>query len=61
MVKNARHMMLATNALIDDLLNCESEAFIDMILTHIRDAIPFEEEDIMQWDEKEDLYINGCY
>lgn len=54
MVKNARHMMLATNALIDDLLNCESEAFIDMILTHIRDAIPFEEEDIMQWDEKKD-------
>lgn len=53
-MKNARHMMLATNALIDDLLNCESEAFIDMILTHIRDAITFEEEDIMQWDEKKD-------
>ena len=51
-MKNARHMMLVTNALIDDLLNCENEAFIDMILTHIRDA--FEEEDIMQWDEKED-------
>ena len=53
-MKNARHMMLATNALIDGLLNCESEAFIDMILTHIRDAIPFEEEDIMQWDQKKD-------
>lgn len=53
-MKNARHMMLATNALINDLLTCENEAFIDMILTHIRDAIPFEEEDIMQWNEKED-------
>lgn len=54
MVKNARHMMLATNALIDNLLNCESEAFIDMILTHIRDAIPFDEEHIMRWDERKD-------
>lgn len=54
MVKNARHMMLAANALIDDLLNCESEAFIDMILTHIRDAIPFDEEHIMRWDQKKD-------
>lgn len=53
-MKNVRHMMLATNALIDDLLNCESEAVIDMILTHIRDAIPFEEEEIMRWDEKKD-------
>ena len=53
-MKNARHMMLATNALIDDLLNCESEALIDMILTHIRDAIPFDEEEILRWDEKED-------
>lgn len=51
-MKNARHMMLATNALIDDLLNCESEAVIDMILTHIRDTIPFDEEDIMQWEVK---------
>ena len=53
-MKNARDMMLATNALIDDLLNCESEAFIDMILTHIRDAIPFEEEEILRWDQKKD-------
>ena len=53
-MKNVRHMMLVTNALIYDLLNCESEAFIDMILTHIRDAIPFDEEDIMRWDKKED-------
>ena len=53
-MKNARHMMLATNSLIDDLLNCENEAFIDMILTHIRDAIPFDEEDIMRWDQKKD-------
>lgn len=53
-MKNARRMMLATNALIDDLLNCESEAFIDMMLTHIRDAIPFDEEHIMRWDEQED-------
>lgn len=52
-MKNARHIMLSTNALIYYLLSCENEAFIDMILTHIRDAIPFEEEDIMQWDEKE--------
>ena len=43
--------MLATNALIDDLLNCEDEAFIDMILTHIRDAIPFDAEEIEQWDD----------
>lgn len=53
-MKNARYIMLATNALINDLLNCENEAFVDMILTHIRDAIPFEEEDIMQWEEKEE-------
>lgn len=53
-MKNARYIMLATNAMIDDLLNCEDEAFIDMILTHIRDAIPFEAEEIEQWDEKED-------
>lgn len=53
-MKNERQMMLATNSIIYDLLNCENEAFIDMILTHIRDAIPFEEEDIMHWDQKED-------
>lgn len=47
-------MMLATNALINDLLNCESEAVIDMILTHITEGTPFEEEEIMRWDEKED-------
>ena len=52
-MKNARSIMLVTNALIDDLLNCEDEAFIDMILTHIRDAIPFEVEDIQQWEDVE--------
>ena len=53
-MRNAIYMMRATNTLIDDLLNCESEAFIDMILTHIRDAIPFDEEEIMRWEEKKD-------
>lgn len=53
-MKDARYIMLSTNALIGDLLNCENEAFIDMILTHIRDAIPFEVEEIMWWDQKED-------
>lgn len=43
--------MLVTNSIINDPLNCENEAFIDMILTHIRDAIPFEEEDIMKWED----------
>lgn len=46
--------MLATNALIDSLLKCESLAFVNMILIHITEGIPFEEEDIMLWDEKED-------
>lgn len=53
-MKTARHMMLATNALINDLLNCESVAFVDMVLTHITEGTPFEEEEIMRWDEKED-------
>lgn len=54
-MKNARYIMLATNALIDDLLDCEDKAFVDMILTHIRDTIPFEAEEIEQWDEKEEM------
>lgn len=53
-MKNERYIMLATNALIDDLLNCESLAFVDMILTHIAEGTPFEEQEIMHWDEKED-------
>lgn len=43
--------MLATNALINDLLNCESVAFVDMILTHITEGTPFEEEEIMRWED----------
>lgn len=53
-MKNARYIMLATNALIDDLLNCEDVGFVDMVLTHIRDATPFYKDEIEQWDEKED-------
>ena len=48
MVKYARYIMLATNALIS-----ENEVFVDMIKNHIRDGIPFEEEDMMQWDKEE--------
>ena len=47
-------IMLATNALIDDLLNCEDVGFVDMVLTHIRDATPFYKDEIEQWDEKEE-------
>lgn len=53
-MKNARYIMLATNALIDDLLDCEDVGFVDMVLTHIRDAAPFYKDEIEQWDEKEE-------
>lgn len=45
--------MRVTNSIIDDLLGCKDESFIDMILTHIRDAIPFEVEDIQKWEDVE--------
>ena len=50
-MKDARYIMLSTNALVDDLLNCEDEAFVDIILTHITEGTPFEEEEIQQWED----------
>lgn len=55
MVKNARYIMLATNAMINDFQSCENEVFVDMIKNHIIDSVPFEEEDIMQWDKEEEV------
>lgn len=60
MVKNARYIMLATNAMINDFQSCENEVFVDMIKNHIIDGVPFEEEDIMQWDKEEGRFSNGC-
>lgn len=55
MVKNARYIMLATNAMINDFKSCENEVFVDMIKNHIIDGVPFEEEDIMQWDKEQEV------
>ncbi len=37
--------MKMTNIIIEFLLNNEEENFIDIILTHIRDDIPFDEKE----------------
>lgn len=37
--------MKMTNIIIEFLLNNEEENFIDIILTHIRDGIPFDEKE----------------
>lgn len=55
MVKNARYIMLATNAMTNDFQSCENEVFVDMIKNHIIDGVSFEEEDIMQWDKEEEI------
>ena len=55
MIKNARYIMLATNAMIYGFQSCENEVFVDMIKNHIIDGVPFEEEDIMQWDKEEEV------
>lgn len=37
--------MKMTNIIIEFLLNSKEENFIDMILTHIRDGISFDEKE----------------
>lgn len=37
--------MKMTNIIIEFLLNSEEENFIDMILTHIKDGISFDENE----------------
>ena len=47
-----QNIMKMANAIIEFLLNSEEENFIDMILTHIRDGIPFAEEEIKVWNDE---------
>ena len=47
-----QNIMKMTNIIIEFLLNSEEENFIDMILTHIRDGIPFDEEEIKEWNDE---------
>ena len=47
-----QNIMKMANAIIEFLLNSEEENFIDMILTHIRDCIPFDEEEIKEWNDE---------
>ena len=47
-----QNIMKMTNIIIEFLLNSEEENFIDMILTHIRDGIPFDEEEIKELDDE---------
>ena len=47
-----QNIMKMTNIIIEFLLNSEEENFIDMILTHIRDGIPFDKEEIKEWNDE---------
>lgn len=47
-----QNIMKMTNIIIEFLLNSEEENFIDMILTHIREGIPFDEEEIKEWNDE---------
>ena len=47
-----QNIMKMANAIIEFLLNSEEENFIDMILTHIRDGILFDEEEIKEWNDE---------
>lgn len=58
--KECKVHLLATNAMINNFQSCENEVFVDIIKNHIIDGVPFEEEDIMQWDKEEGRFSNGC-